>query len=195
MPARSARGKIRYLMFQLALYIVINRVSPRWRVFFSKVWLHFFFQRFGSTPPFRFLVTVIILDSWIRKVSTVTGIAGVRVAILITVDVFRLSDGVRNSKMSTVTGIVQGRLAIRVTVDDFRLLDAVLNSKMSTVTGIAEGMVAILATVDVFGLSYLLGDSKCLRMRCYKYERGGWGGGSPPPICKHRIGRQSVTSC
>ena len=65
--------------------------------------------------------------------STVTGIAGVRVAILVTVDVFRLSDGVRNSKMSTVT---------------------------STVTGIAEGRVAILETVHVFGLSHLLGNSK-----------------------------------
>ena len=57
-----------------------------------------------------------------RKVSIVTGIAGVRVAILVTVDVFRLSDGVRNSKMSTVTGIAEGRLAIRVTVDFFSTL-------------------------------------------------------------------------
>ena len=88
-----------------------------------------------------------------RKVSTVTGIAEGRVAILVTVDVFRLSDGVRNSKMLTVTGIAEGRLAIRVTVDVFRLSDDVLKSKMSTVTGIAEGRVAILVTVDVFRLS------------------------------------------
>ena len=101
--------------------------------------------------------------------STVTGIAGVRVAILVTVDVFRLSDGVRNSKMSTVTGI-----AIRVTVDVFRFSDDVLNSKMSTVTGIAEGRVAMLVidvfrlpdnvpivvTVHAFGLSHLLGNLK-----------------------------------
>ena len=59
--------------------------------------------------------------------STVTGIAGVRVGILVTVDVFRLSDGVRNSKMSTLTGIAESRLAIRVTVDVFRLSDDVLN--------------------------------------------------------------------
>ena len=59
-----------------------------------------------------------------RKVSTVTGIAGVQVAILVTVDVFRLSDNVPNSKMSTVTGIAEGRVAILVTVDkvDSRML-------------------------------------------------------------------------
>ena len=82
--------------------------------------------------------------------STVTGIAEGRVAILVTVDAFRLSDAVLNSKMSTVTGIAEGRLAIRVIVDVFRLSDDVLNSKMSTITGIAEGRVAMLVTVDVF---------------------------------------------
>ena len=226
-----------------------------------------------------------------RKVSTVTGIAEGRVAILVTVDVFRLSDGVRNSKMLTVTGIAEGRLAIRVTVDVFRVSDDVLKSKMSTVTGIAEGRVAILVTVDVFRLSdnvpkskmstvtgiaegrvailvtvdafrlsdavlnsknvdsyrdrgrqgrhprncprfwtltpawkfksvdspfakqnkmmrtcrlallgfartyrFLLSPARsCLRMRRYKYERGGWGGAQPPPSAKHRMGRQSVT--
>ena len=53
--------------------------------------------------------------------STVTGMAGVTVAILVTVDVFRLSDDVLNSKMSTVTGIAEGRVAILVTVDVFGL--------------------------------------------------------------------------
>ena len=53
--------------------------------------------------------------------STVTGIAGVMVAILVTVDVFRLSDDVLNSKMSTVTGIAEGEVAILVTVDVFGL--------------------------------------------------------------------------
>ena len=117
--------------------------------FFSKGLAPLFFQRFGSTPPSRFLVTVILFGLLDTK-RTVTGIAGVRVAILVTVDVFRLSDGARNSKMSTVTGIVEGRLAIRVTVDVFRLSDDVLNSKMSTGTGIAEGWFAILVTVDIF---------------------------------------------
>ena len=65
-----------------------------------------------------------------RKVSTVTGIAEGRVAILVTVDVFRLLDGVRNSKMLTVTGIAEGRLAIRVTV--FRLSDDVLKSNVDS---------------------------------------------------------------
>ena len=64
--------------------------------------------------------------------STVTGIAGVRVAILVTVDVFRLSDGVRNSKMSTVTGIAEGRVAILVTVHVFGLSHLLGNSKVST---------------------------------------------------------------
>ena len=47
--------------------------------------------------------------------STVTGIAEGRVAILVTVDVFRLSDDVLNSKMSTVTGIAEGKVAILAT--------------------------------------------------------------------------------
>ena len=85
--------------------------------------------------------------------STVTGIVEGRVGILVTVDVFRLSDNVPSSKMSTITGIAESRVAILATVDAFRLSDAVLNSKMSTVTGIAEGRVAILASVDVFRLS------------------------------------------
>ena len=51
--------------------------------------------------------------------STVTGIAGVTVAILVAVDVFRLSDDVLNSKMSTATRIAEGRVAIFVTVDVF----------------------------------------------------------------------------
>ena len=55
--------------------------------------------------------------------STVTGIAGVTVAILITVDVFRLSDDVLNSKMSKVTGIAEAKVAILVTVDALRLSD------------------------------------------------------------------------
>ena len=145
------------------------------------------------------------------KMSTITGIAEGRLAIRVTVDVFRLSDDVLNSKMSTVTGIAEGRVAILVTVDAFRLSDAVLNSKMSTVTGIAEGRVAILVTVHVFGLSHLLGNSTVsapfakqnkmirtcrfllsfarfcenisfLAQRCYKNERGGWAGRSPPHL-------------
>ena len=64
--------------------------------------------------------------------STVTGIAGVTVAILVTVDVFRLSDDVLNSKMSTVTGIAEGRVAILVTVDVFGLSHLLGDSKVST---------------------------------------------------------------
>ena len=67
-----------------------------------------------------------------RKVSTVTGIAGVRVAILVTVDVFRLSDDVLKSKMSTVTGIAEGRVAILVTVHVFGLSHLLGNLKVST---------------------------------------------------------------
>ena len=61
--------------------------------------------------------------------STVTGIAGVTVAILVTVDVFGLSDDVVNSKMSTGTGIAEGRVAILVTVDVFGLSHLLEKSK------------------------------------------------------------------
>ena len=175
-----------------------------WRFFFQRFGSTFFFPRFGSTPPSRFLVTVIIfglLDT--KNVNCHRDRRGH--AILVTVDVFRVSDGVRNPKMSTVTGIVEGRLAIRVTVDVFRLSD-VLNSRMSTVTGIAEGPVAILPLLNSrislkvekgSPCRFLLSAVRsCLRMRCYEYEGGvGGGGGAPPPSAKHRIGWQSVTSC
>ena len=55
--------------------------------------------------------------------STVTGIAGVTVAILVTVDVFGLSHVLGDSKVSTVTGISGVRVAILVTVDAFELSD------------------------------------------------------------------------
>ena len=85
--------------------------------------------------------------------STVTGIAGVTVAILVTFNVFRLSDDVLNSKMSTVTGIAESRVAILVTVDVFGLSHLLGDSKVSTVTGIAGVTVAILVTFNVFRLS------------------------------------------
>ena len=77
----------------------------------------------------------------------------VTVAILVTVDVFRLWDDVLNSKMSTVTGIAEGRVAILVTVDVFGLSHVLGDSKVSTVTGILGARVAILVTVDAFELS------------------------------------------
>ena len=55
--------------------------------------------------------------------STVTGIALVRVAILVTVHVFGLSDLLGDSKVSTVRGISGVRVAILVTVDAFELSD------------------------------------------------------------------------
>ena len=64
--------------------------------------------------------------------STVTWIAEGRVAILVTVDAFRLSDAVLNSKMSTVTGIAEGRVAILVTVHVFGLSHLPGNLKVST---------------------------------------------------------------
>ena len=84
--------------------------------------------------------------------STVTRIAGVTVAILVTVDVFRLSDDVQNLNMSTVTGIVEGRVAILVTVDVFGLSHLPGDSKVSTVTRILGVRVAILVTVDALEL-------------------------------------------
>ena len=53
--------------------------------------------------------------------STVTGIAEGRVAILLIVDVFGLSNLRGDSKVSTVTGISGVRVAILVTVDAFEL--------------------------------------------------------------------------
>ena len=85
--------------------------------------------------------------------STVTGIVEGRLAIRVTVDVFRLSDDVLNSKMSTVTGIAEGRVAILVTVDVFGLSHLLGDPKVSTVTGISGVRVAILVTVDAFELS------------------------------------------
>ena len=98
-----------------------------------------FFPRFGSTPPSRFLATVIIFGLLDTKSVNCHRDRGVTVAILVTVDVFRLSDDVLNSKMSTVTGIAEGRVAILVTVDVFGLSHLLGDSKVSTVTGIAGG--------------------------------------------------------
>ena len=67
--------------------------------------------------------------------STATGIAERRVAILVAVDVFGLSYLLGDSKVSTVTGIARVTVAILVTVDVSRLSDDVLSSKMSTATG------------------------------------------------------------
>ena len=122
----------------------------RWSFFFQRVGSTLFFRRVGSTPPSRFLVTVIIFGLLDTKSVNCHRDCWGQGRHPLTVDVFRLSDGVRKSKMSTVTGIAEGRLAIRVTVDVFRLSDDVLNSKMSTITGIVEGRVAMLVTVDVF---------------------------------------------
>ena len=88
--------------------------------------------------------------------------------------------------MSTVK---EGRVAI------FGLSHLLGDSKVSTVTGISGVRVAILVTVDAFELSDQFRSSKispcrfllsaarsCLRKRCYKYERGGWGGRSTPNL-------------
>ena len=89
--------------------------------FFSRFGSTFFFQRFGSTPPSRFLrLSDDVLKS---KMSTVTGIAESRVAILVAVDVFGLSHLLRDSKVSTVTRISGVRVAILVIVDAFELSD------------------------------------------------------------------------
>ena len=127
--------------------------------------------------------------------STVTGIAGVTVAILVTVDVSRLSDDVLISKMSTATKIAEGSVAILVTVDVFGLSHLLGDSKVSTVTRISGVRVAILVTVDAFELSdqlkiekvspcrFLLSAARsCLRMRCNKYEQGGLGGAQTPHV-------------
>ena len=126
--------------------------------------------------------------------STVTGIAGVTVAILVTVDVFGLSDDVLNSKMSTVTGIAEGRVAILVTVDVFGLSHLLGDSKVSTVTGISGVSVAILVIVNAFELSdhslevENVSPSELLGRACecgaINMSGGGWGGAQPPPICK-----------
>ena len=68
----------------------------------------------------RFRLSDDVLNS---KMSTVTGIAEGRVAILVTVDVFGLSHFLGDSKVSTVTGISCVRVAILVTVDAFELSD------------------------------------------------------------------------
>ena len=121
-----------------------------------------FFPRFGSAvfskvwldPPFSFPCNC--HHFWTlryEKCQLSQGSRGVTVAILVTVDVFRLSDDVLNSKMSTVTGIAEGRVAILVTVDGFGLPHVLGDSKVSTVTGISGVRVAILVTVDAFELS------------------------------------------
>ena len=61
--------------------------------------------------------------------STATGIAEGRVAILVTVHVFGLSHLLGNSKVSTVTGISGVRVAILVAVDAFELSDQFRNCK------------------------------------------------------------------
>ena len=60
--------------------------------------------------------------------STITGIAEGRVAILVTVDVFGLSHVLGDSKVSTVTGISGVRVAILVIVDAFELSDHIEKS-------------------------------------------------------------------
>ena len=81
--------------------------------------------------------------------STVTGIAGVRVAILVIVDVYDVLS-LKNVDSYKDRG---GRVAILVTVHVFGLSHLLGNSKVSTVTGIAGVPVAILVTVDAFELS------------------------------------------
>ena len=72
-------------------------------------------------PPWVFFrLSDDVLNS---KMSTVTGMAEGRVAILITVDVFELSHFLGDSNVSTVTGISGVRVAIFVTVDAFELSD------------------------------------------------------------------------
>ena len=59
--------------------------------------------------------------------STDTWIAEGRAAILVTVDVFGLSNLRGDSKVSTVTGILGVRVAILVTVDTVELSDHLRN--------------------------------------------------------------------
>ena len=84
------------------------------------------------------------------KVSTVTRIRQVAVAILVTVIVFELSYLVGVPKVSRVTGIRRVAVDILVTVIVFELSYLVGLSKVSTVTGIRRVAVAILVTVIVF---------------------------------------------
>ena len=70
----------------------------------------------------------------VSKVSTVTGIRRVAVAILVTVIVLELSYLVGVSKVSTVTGIRRVAVAVLVTVIVFELSYLVGVSNVSTVT-------------------------------------------------------------
>ena len=90
----------------------------------------------------------------VSKVSTVTGIRRVAVAILVTVMDFELPHFCGVSKVSTVTGIRRVAVAILATVMNFELSHLCGVSKVSTVTGIRRVAVAILVTVIVFELSY-----------------------------------------
>ena len=92
----------------------------------------------------------------VSKVSTVTGIRRVAVAIRVTVIVFELSYLCGVSKVSTVTGIRRIAVAILVTVIVFELSYFCGVSNVSTVTGIRQVAVAILVTVIVFELSCFL---------------------------------------
>ena len=96
----------------------------------------------------------------VSKVSTVTGIRRVAIAIPVIVIVCELSYLCGVSKVSTVTGIRRVAVAILVTVIVFELSYFCGMSKVSTVTGIRRVAVAILVTVVVFELSYLVGVSK-----------------------------------
>ena len=116
----------------------------------------------------------------VSKVSTVTGIRRVAVAILVTVIVFVLSHLVGVSKVSTVTGIRRVAVAILVTVIVFELSHLVGVSKVSTVTGIRRVAVAILVTVIVFVLSHL-----CGRVKSVNSHRDQAGRGRHPRSC-HR---------
>ena len=108
----------------------------------------------------------------VSKVSTVTGIRRVAVAILVIVMDFELSHLCGVSKASTVTGIRRVAVAILVTVMDFELSHLCGVSKVSTVTGIRRVAVAILAAVIVFELSHLCGCVKSVNSHRDQAGRG-----------------------
>ena len=121
--------------------------------FFQSVGSTFFFQKFGSTRPSRFLVTVIIfglLDTKSVNCHRDRGGQGRHPR-----NCGRFSTLGWCSKLKNVDSYRdRGKQARHArNCRRFRLSDKVPNSKMSTVTGIAESRLAILVTVDVFRLS------------------------------------------
>ena len=83
----------------------------------------------------------------VSRVSTVAGIVGVGVAILVIVVALGLSDPLGVSKASTVTGIVVVGVTSLVTIIFFGLSDPLGTPILTGVVGVG---IAILATVNAF---------------------------------------------